>query len=160
MGDIRQAPQNQQPQGGGPPPGTPVFVDIYADSGPGGGVSWSHEWRFENQSKKTGTIDIPSKDRGQPGTPIQFQVHDRTQPRAGLRFVKGDDAIWVDRSTCPESNAASDPEITGISPAGTVLRVMDLNNDDCSLHYNLRFEPDPKRYYYDPEIRNGGTTAG
>lgn len=158
MGDTRQASQSEQALGG-PPPGTPVFVEIYADSSPGGGVAWSHKWRFQNYSEKTGTIDIPKKDRGQPGTPIQFKVNDRTEPRIGLRFVDGDDAIWVDRTTCPQSDPARDPEITRIAPSGTVLRVLDLNDDECTLHYNLRFEPDPNRYYYDPEIRNGGTTV-
>ncbi len=76
-----------------------------------------------------------------------------------MRFVDGDDAIWVSRTTCPQSEAASDPEITRIKPSGTVLKVLDMNETACTLHYNLRFEPDPNRYCYDPDIRNGGTTA-
>ena len=158
MGDSRQAAAQGAQMRQAPPPGTPVFVDVYAKTSPSGGVEWSHEWHFQNQRPKGGAIDIPQKDKGQPGTPIKFKLHDRTEPRLGLRFVDGDDAIWVDRTTCPESGPARDPEIVLIEPSETILRVVDMNQDDCTLHYNLRFEPDPCRYYYDPEIRNGGTT--
>ena len=159
MDDTQRAqPNAQSMQSEGPPPGTPVFVDVYADTAPNGGIEWSHEWRFRNHSPKRGSIDIPKKEKGQPGTPIHFKLHDRTQPKVGLRFVHCDDAIWVSRTTCPQSQA-SDPEITRIEPSETVLKVLDLNKDDCTLHYNLRFEPDPQRYCYDPEIRNGGSTV-
>ncbi len=158
MDDTRQVPRGAGIQENGPPPGTLVYVDVYADTAPGGGVEWSHKWNFRNYSKKTGSIVIPKKDRGQDGTPIRFKLHDRTEPRVGLRFVDGEDAIWVSRTTCPRSERASDPEITSIDPSETVLKVLDLNEEECTLHYNLRFEPDPSRYCYDPEIHNGGST--
>ena len=157
MGDIRQ-PQSPQDQRGGPPPGTRVIVDVIAKGRPGA-VTFEHEWRFEDDSLKgNGDIDVPAKKKGEDGTPIQFNLHDRTDPRVGLKFVNDDGAIWSNRTLCPQLDASWDTEITSIRPSGPVLHVVDLNKDKCVLHYNLRFEPDPQRYYYDPAIRNGGET--
>ena len=159
MDETRRAqPKAQSMQSEPPPPGTPVFVDVYADTAPNGCIEWSHKWRYRNHSPRDGSIVIPKKEKGQPGTPIHFQLHNRTQPRIGLSFVDCDDAIWVSRTSCPQSRA-SDPEITRIEPSGMVLKVLDLNKEDCTLHYTLRFEPEPTRYCYDPEIRNGGSTV-
>ena len=153
MGDETQQ-QRQQQQSTGPGAGTPIKVDVYAEDDGNGNVSWSHEWRFENGGGGgQGTIEVPRKDKGQPGTPIQFHLRDKT--RIGLSFAS--DPIWVDRIACPQS-PASDPEITGINPQRNVLKLVDLNEDECVLHYSLRFDPDPDRYCYDPDIRNGGST--
>jgi hypothetical protein len=137
----------------GPKPGTPVIVDVYADD-PAGTVSFSHEWRFQGGPTRHGRIDIPQAKKGDPGHPIHYNFHDRT--KLGLSFVLDPaNVIWVDRTTCPLTQA-SDPEITHIQPAPHLLKVIDENEDQCLLHYNLRFRPDPDKYYYDPEIRNGG----
>lgn len=158
MGDIRQFDQSAETQRSGPPPGTRVIVDVVAD-GKAGAVTFTHEWRFEDNSMKgTGAIDIPEKKKGQKSTPIQFILNDRTNPKVGLKFVNDDNAIWSDRTVCPEHDPRWDPEITSISPSERILNVVDLNQEKCTLHYNLRFEPDPKTYYYDPEIKNGGET--
>lgn len=155
MTDARQ--DAQLTQGGKPKPGTRVIVDVYAD-GPPSLISWSHDWRFEDNSLKGHReIDVPAKKAGEDPTPIKFNLHDRTQPKVGLKFVDDDNAIWSNRNFCPERDAHWDPEITSIRPAGLVLHVVDLNQDDCTLHYNLRFTPDPETNYYDPDIRNGGT---
>ena len=144
--------------GGKPKPGTRVIVDVFAKGAPGF-VSWSHHWRFEDDSLKgNGAIDVPAKKKGEDPTPIQFNLHDQTQPKVGLKFVDDDNAIWSNRSFCPQTDPHWDPEITSIRPAGPVLHVVDLNQDDCTLHYNLRFTPDPNTNCYDPDIRNGGTT--
>ena len=154
MGDEIQQQRPQQSTGPGPGPGTPIKVDVYADDDGSGNVSWSHEWRFDNGAGGGhGTIDVPRKAKGQPGTPIQFHIRDRT--RIGLSFAS--DPIWVDRNSCPLARA-SDPEITDVDPQRNVLKLVDLNEDQCVLHYSLRFEPDPDRYCYDPDIRNGGST--
>ncbi|MGI8611927.1 MAG: hypothetical protein ACR2KH_06630 [Sphingomicrobium sp.] len=159
MGDIRHGDQSARTQRGGPPPGTRVIVDVYADGQPGA-VTFKHEWRFDDNSRKgNGEIDIPAKKKDEDGTPIQFNLHDRTRPKVGLKFVNDDNAMWSDRTICPQYDAAWDSEITSIRPSERVLHVVDLNKDECVLHYNLRFEPDPQTYCYDPEIRNGGTTV-
>src|SRR5215217_3465122 len=114
---------------GHPPPGTPVFVDVYASGRPGN-VSFSHKWRFRGGLKKSGKIDVPAKRKGQDGTPIHFSLENDTSPSVDLRFVADDNAIWVDRTTCPRDKAAKDPEITKIRPSGTKLTVLDLNEDE------------------------------
>jgi len=159
MGDVRD--QTTRQTHGGPPPGTRVIVDVYADDAGNGDVNWSHSWRFDdnggggNSNNGTGTIDVPEKRIGQPGTPIDFHLHDRTSVR--LSFAP--DPIWVDRDPrpCPVQAAVIDPEITDIVGAPRLLRVLDRNQDECVLHYNLRFNPDPVRYHYDPDIKNGGS---
>lgn len=152
MGDVRQQGQEQAQQGSGPSPGTPVKVTVHALPGPGGSVLFSHDWEFQGgNSQGGGSIDIPSKKPTESGTPIHFHLRDET---GMLRFAA--DAIWVDRNSCPQQ-ASSDPEITDIRPSPNLLTVFDENKDECELHYNLRFDPDPDRYFYDPTIKNGGS---
>lgn len=153
MGDIRQ--QGLAQQGSGPSPGTPVIVDVHARMGTGGAVQFSHEWRFQGGSSQgNGSIRIPRKMNHEAGTTIQFHLRDDT---GMLRFAsQPDDAIWVDRNRCPQQ-AGTDPEIIDIRPTPNLLTIHDKNQDECELHYNLRFEPDPDRYCYDPTIRNGGS---
>ena len=159
MGDTRQAPQGAETRPDRYRPATRVIVDVYAEGQPGA-VTFRHKWRFEDSStERDGRIDIPPKKRGQEATPIQFNLRNQTQPRVELRFVADDNAIWSSRDFCPRDEAHWDTELVDISPHAQVLHLVDLNNDECTIHYNLRFEPDPSRYCYDPEIRNGGTTV-
>jgi hypothetical protein len=152
-----------QGHGAGSAAGTPVIVDVYVRSAITG-LQFSHEWRWDdgNPGGKD-AIDIPPRQKGQPGTPIHFHLHDKTTPNRGLVFA--DDAegpMWVQRWSCPPDGAkCEDPEIPGsemqLSP--NLLKVLDLNNEECSLHYRLRFKDrDGKAESYDPEIRNGGVT--
>lgn len=147
MGDVRENAQVQQHSR---PPGTPVIVDVFAEP------EFRHRWRFEGGSDEgDGPIKIPEKDVGQPGTPIHFHFH---PGGSGLTFLQdNENVIWCDRNSCPTAGPKSDPEITNINVSPMLLRVMDLNQDECTLHYNLRFSPDPDRNFYDPEIQNGGT---
>ncbi|HUE79583.1 MAG TPA: hypothetical protein VMN38_08130 [Sphingomicrobium sp.] len=153
MGDVRQ--QGQAQRSGRPSPGTPVIVDVFASRDSDGSIQFSHEWRFQGgNSQGGGDIDIPAKKRMEPGTTIHFHLRDDTRM---LRFSpQPDDAIWVDRIGCPQQ-ATTDPEITDIRPSPNLLTIHDENRDECDLHYNLRFEPDPDRYCYDPTIKNGGS---
>ena len=153
MGDVR--PQGQAQQSGGPSPGTPVRVDVTARRDSNGDFQFSHEWRFHGgNSQGGGNIEIPRKKKTEPGTTIHFHLRDDT---GLLRFASNpDDAIWVDRSGCPQQ-AVRDPEITDVRPSPRLLTIHDENKDECELHYNLRFEPDPDRYCYDPTIKNGGS---
>ena len=153
MGDVRQ--QGQTQQGNSASPGTPVIVDVHARREADGTVRFSHEWRFQGgNSQGSGDIDIPRKGKAEPGTPIQFHLRDET---GMLRFPSAaDDAIWVDRSSCPQQ-AVRDPEITDVRTSPNLLTIHDQNKEQCELHYNLRFDPDPDRYCYDPTIKNGGS---
>ena len=158
MGDVREHPQSNltaRRQAG-----TPVHVEVYAE----GNGKFYHEWRFEGGPKENGkVIDIPEKDKGQPGTPIHFHLY---PGKTGLTFSSGTqnvdcteiyNAIWVSQQTCPTKNPSADPEIKVDHVVDRHLKVTDLNETECLLHYCLRFEPDPDKNYYDPDIKNGGT---
>lgn len=158
MGDIRQ-PEPAVQTRGSPPAGTMVIVDVFAEEN-GGNVTFTHDWRFDGGSSQgNGAIVIPQKDSGQPGTPIQF--HLRGGQELGLQFVRDpQQVIWLNRDDCP-SEQGGDAEIPEdrIRSTPRLLTIQDLNEDECSIHYRLRFEPDPNQYFYDPEIRNGGKTV-
>lgn len=135
--------------------GTPVVVDVCADLDPMGRVCFDHEWRFEGSpTKARGRIDIPKAQPKDPGTPIHFHLRDNT--RRNLRFDERD-PIWVKRSECPEESC-EDREIPrdSIDANANLLKILDLNNEECELHYNLRFNSDQGPEEYDPSIRNGG----
>lgn len=156
MTDVRDSTGPAENGPSAAPPGTPVQVTVIAEGRPGA-VIFTHEWRFQGgHHMGKGGIEIPKRFDTDPGTPIHFHLSNRTQPRVQLQFVNSDDAIWVNRRGCPESEPSFDREITCIEPSGERLSVLDRNQEDCTLYYNLRFEPDPNTYYYDPEIRNGG----
>ena len=144
------------------PADTPVIVDVFARSGPGGDVAFSHEWGWEDAGVSGhGTIDIPKKNEDDPGTPIHFHLHDLTRPRRALEFTNdAGGAIWVDRNRCPPPDRiCSDEQIPDgkIRRAAKVLRVVDENTEECVLHYRLRFQArDGKPESYDPDITNGG----
>lgn len=138
--------------------GTPAIVDVHADPDGGGGVTYWHEWRWQNGSSAgKGTIDVPKRSEADPGTPIHFQFHDST----GRGFNFADDAIWVTRNGCPNS-PSGDPEIPGskIQRSPNLLKVFNENSEECTLHYRLRFtDKDGKSDSYDPDITNGGKGA-
>lgn len=148
----------------GPAPGTPVFCDVIAET-VSGSVQFTHEWRWgehgSNQGK--GTIDVPQRKPKEPGTPLHFNLVDRTSPKRHLAFFENQGvAMWVLRDTCPpEANRCDDPEIpvNQMQVTATVLKALDLNGEECSLHYRLWFVGrDGKIESYDPDIRNGGKT--
>lgn len=150
--------QESQPnQASARPPGTPVMADVFARPRGGGGIAFSLEWRFEGDGgKHNGPIDLPAKKAADPGTPIHFQLRDETDRK--LRFDPAD-PIWVSRIQCPYS-PSSDPEIPTDQVKGNpnLLKVLDINKDQCELHYTLLFrDGDGKLEPYDPMIRNGGT---
>jgi hypothetical protein len=137
-------------------PGTPVMCHVYAL----GNGKFRHEWWFQGEKNQGNTtIEVPEKDVGQLGTPIQFHFH---ADGTGLQFDQGYDpngfckSIWVDQNACP-TTPSKDPEITVDQMSPNLLKVTDANANKCSLHYNLRFTPDPDTNCYDPEIKNGGT---
>jgi hypothetical protein len=153
---MTQASEMDHPAKDSAPPGTPVMCHIYAL----GNGQFRHEWWFQGGSNQGNTtIDIPEKDVGQPGTPIQFHFH---ADGTGLQFETGYDSngicksIWVSQLACPTS-ASQDGEITIDNMSPNLLRVTDANRNECILHYNLRFTPNPDQNCYDPDIKNGGS---
>ena len=135
--------------------GKPAIVDVHADPDGAGGVSYWHEWRWQDgPSQGKGTIDVPKRAENEPGTPIHFHLSDNT----GRGFNFADDAIWVKRDGCPDSQC-SDSEIpdSKIQRTPNLLKVFNENNEECRLHYRLRFtDKDGQPDSYDPDITNGG----
>lgn len=146
-----------------PPAGTPAVVDVVARSLPGGGVGFTHSWRWQDGDPGgNGRIDVPERKADEPGTPIHFHLRDETAPRRGLDFTDDSDGpMWVLRDRCPpENQKCEDPEIPPgkMQRSPNLLKVFDENAEACTLHYRLRFKDRRGRpEAYDPEIRNGGT---
>ena len=159
-----QSPQTQSDRPA-EPPGTPVFVDVFARTLPDGSVDFTHEWRWKENGpiEGSGTIKIPSRKPKEPGTPMHFHLRDETEPKRGLSFVENRGAaMWVLRNGCPpEADRCNDPEIPAdrMSVTPAVLTAFDENNEECTLHYRLWFkDKDGNLETYDPDITNGGKT--
>ena len=137
--------------------GKPAVVDVHAETSDGG-ISFWHEWRWESgPSEGNGTIKIPPRSANDPGTPIHFHLNDKTGQ--GLYFTDDDlGAIWVKRDDCPTSQCSdSQIPVAMIEQKPQLLKVFNVNSEQCTLHYRLRFKDkngDPESY--DPDIKNGG----
>lgn len=148
-----------------PRAGTPAIVNVFARTSAGGGIRFSHTWRWEDGTPGgSDAIHIPEKKKDEPGTPIHFHLKDETRPNLGLDFTDDDDGpMWVKRDTCPpEHQRCGDPQIpeSKMQRGLNLLRVFDENTEECTLHYRLRFKDrNGKPESYDPDIRNGGTTT-
>ena len=158
---VQQSDQASPQQSAGPPAGTPAIVDVIARTTPAGAVEFSHQWRWNNGNPGgNGDIDVPRRKKDESGTPIHFHLRDQTQPNRGLDFA--DDPIWVLRDSCPpDGRRCEDSEIPAdkIERSNNLLKVVDLNSEECTLHYRLRFtDRDGRPEAYDPAIKNGGTT--
>jgi hypothetical protein len=152
---MKQILQPQSQNSCDPVAGKPIHVDVLAEPD-GKGVRFSHSWRFEDGQPQDGSaIQVPRRKKDDPATSIRFHLIDRTQRK--LRFDDAD-PIWVDRDCCPEQQSR-DAEIPAedVKAVGITLSVTDLNSEQCTLHYNLRFrDRDGASECYDPEIKNGG----
>ena len=160
----QQTDQAAPRQSARPPAGTPAIVDVFARTTQSGAVEFSHQWRWNDGTPGgSGDIDIPRRNKGGPGTPIHFHLRDQTQPPRGLDFTADQDGpIWVLRDSCPpDGQPCEDREIPTdkIERTPNLLKVFDLNSEECTLHYRLRFtDRDGRPEAYDPAIKNGGTT--
>ena len=161
----QQTDQAAPGQAARPPAGTPAIVDVRARTKPNGEVEFSHEWRWNDGTPGgNGEIDVPPRKKDESGTPIHFHLKDQTHPNRGLDFTDDDlGPIWVLRDRCPpDGQRCDDPEIPAdqIQRTPNLLKVVDLNSEECTLHYRLRFkDKDGRAEAYDPAIRNGGTTV-
>jgi hypothetical protein len=160
----RESMLTSQRGSAGPPPGTPVIVDVVARTKADGTVGFSHEWRWQDGTPGgSGSIGIPARDPSAPGTPIHFHLKDETRPPRGLNFTDDPEgALWALRDSCPpEHRKCDDPQIPPdkMVRSPNLLRVFDENSEECTLHYRLRFKDRTgSAESYDPDITNGGTT--
>lgn len=165
---TERAPSSSTPKSASPTPeaGTPVIVDVFAKPKPDGTVEFSHEWRWGEggPSQGKGKIVIPQRRPRDPETPMHFQLKDQTNPKRGFVFSDNQGAaMWVRRDCCPPDRPRSDDsEIphTEMENHRNLLKVVNINSEECTLHYRLWFrDRDGKLDSYDPEIINGGKGA-
>ena len=137
---------------------TKVIVDVTAHpSGPPG--VYSLVWRFDGQpNQPNALIDLP---RNSGPCAMTFNLID--QSNNGLRFkAAGSDAMWVRTGNqCPTGPGSGGGQMSGGVVSTDRMR-LDINDDNSgnrrNLRYALRFDPDG--FFYDPDIRNGGTGTG
>lgn len=149
----------------GPKAGTPVIVQVIARTNAQGRVVFSHRWEWaDGWPGGKGRIHIPSRKGIEKATPIHFHLKDKTNPSRGLFFTDASNgAMWVQRGSCPTGKlSCDDPEIptNKMQRSPHLLKVIDENSEECTLHYRLRFKGRVGRgVTYDPEIKNGGTNS-
>ena len=154
---MRQQRHDEQQQQCDPVrPARPIFVDVHAEEGKDGRVSYSHDWRLKENgpSKGKGPIEVP---KGTPRSPIHFQLRDDSGRQ--LKFFKeARDAMWASTVHCPSApGGGGQIEFPEAKSGGNSLKVDNLNSAECDVHYALRFEDkDGKPEIYDPVIRNKG----
>jgi len=125
-------------------------------------------WEDEEGAWHSDAIEFPP---GASRNKLKFKLEDRTG--LDLQFLdKPHEAIWFDAGKCPcdghgtdlgqitDRNVEKDP----VSAKRKKLTLTNLNTEECSLHYALRFKGKAsatKVYACDPELRNrgGGTIA-
>jgi hypothetical protein len=146
-----------------PKAGTPAIVRVVARTNRTGRVVFSHRWHWEGQAAQhRGRINVPPRDPGEEPTPIHFHLKDDTRPARRLVFAD-DGPMWVRRSSCPEaSQPCGDSQVPAnkMERHNHLLKVVDNNSKECTLHYRLRFTDRAGRHVsYDPDIKNGGTNS-
>lgn len=140
--------------------GNKVVVRVFANNADGE-VVFTHDWKKAQGKKlKGGAIVLPA-DSG--GWELEFQFYDATG--GNLEFPdNAEEAMWtVEGKSCPKGKGNGGHITYGAvskkNGKNAILTVTDDNDgDECDLTFALRFKPDPQRYIYDPEIKNGGKT--
>jgi hypothetical protein len=134
------------------------------------GVEFHCSWPDETGAWHRGPIEFPY---GASRNKVKFELDDRTG--LDLQFLdQPHEAIWFDSNGCPcDGNGTDLGQITekevhkdAVSSKRRKLTLTNLNTEECSLHYALRFAGKPlpsgdgPPYVCDPELRNrgGGTT--
>lgn len=146
-----------------------VEVTVLATLHDDHGVEFDCSWRDDSGAWHSGPIEFPY---GASKNKLKFVLDDRTG--LDLEFLdQPHDAIWFEADACPtEANGTDLGQITdkevhkdAVSSKRKKLTLTNLNTQECSLHYALRFTGEPldtqqPPYVCDPELRNrGGGTA-
>jgi len=140
-------------------PSPPVMVDVFAKQ-ENGKIRFTHDWRFEGgPSKGNAPIEVPEGSRD---TEIRFFLRDAD---LGLQFLgTPEEAMWVEKVPDPDPGNKCPP---GPGDGGQIdfrqsqsqpklLKVLDVNSEQCDLRYGLRFQGPNGIEIYDPIIKNGG----
>ena len=142
-----------------------VEVTVLATLDQNGGVDLQCRWPDDLGAWQSGPIEFPY---GAGNNKVKFKLDDQTG--LDLEFMdKPGDAIWFEAGKCPDRPDGSDlgqikDKDVGKDPVTSKrkkLTLTNLNTEDCSLHYALRFDGKAATsaappYVCDPEIRNRG----
>ena len=142
-----------------------INVDVIATRHEDNGVDFICMWQDANKNWHSGPILFPY---GSGEHDVEFKLDDRSG--LNLNFENNvSDAIWFNVDCCPTSSNGSDKgqiRDKQVMSSDKKLKLKNLNTDECTLHYALRFSgnswtsPGGKNhqppYVYDPEFRNRG----
>lgn len=144
-----------------------VEVTVLATPDGEHGVEFQCKWSDDSGTSHSGPIEFPL---GASKNKVKFRLEDRTGLE--LEFLdQPHEAIWFNADGCPNDGNGTDlGQITDkaverdpVSSKRKKLTLTNLNTQDCSLHYALRFTgkaPDSggqqSLYVCDPELRNRG----
>jgi hypothetical protein len=133
------------------------------------GVEFHCSWPDDSGAWHSGPISFPY---GASRNKLKFKLDDKTG--LDLEFLdQPHDAIWFDANSCPvdgngtELGQITDKEVhkDSVSSKRKKLTLTNLNTQECSLHYALRFtgkaldsgaKVQKPLYVCDPELRNRG----
>lgn len=142
-----------------------VEVTVLATLDPDGGVDLKCSWPDDSGAWQSGPIEFPY---GSGNNKVKFKLDDQTD--LDLQFLdQPGDAIWFNVDTCPSDGKGNDlGQITdkalekdSVSAKRKKLTLTNLNTNECSLHYALRFDGKAAPaasppYVCDPEFKNRG----
>lgn len=142
-----------------------VEVTVVATIDDHGGVNFNHSWDDGSGVSNKGPIEFPL---GASNNRMKFLLDDQTGLK--LQFVgKAEDAVWFSADGCPTGGPTDDlgqikdktVEQDAVTAHRKKLTLTNVNTEDCTLHYALRFDGNSSGnakppYVYDPEIRNRG----
>lgn len=146
-----------------------VEVTVSATLHDENGVEFHCSWPDDSGALQSGPIEFPY---GASRNKLKFKLDDQTG--LNLEFLdQPHDAIWFNADSCPSTGDGTDlGQITDkevqkdpVSAKRGKLTLTNLNTQECSLHYALRFTGKPLNsggkiqnppYVCDPELRNRG----
>ena len=143
-----------------------IDVEVIATRNWDHGVDFVLRWEYPTGVWNSGPMVFA---HGDPDRKIEYSLDDRSG--LGLAFEStAADAIWVTDGPCPTSKPSNGSDKGQIKDrdraSAKKLKVKNVNDKVCDLHYALRFRgapwtrPDGVKfgpdYAYDPEYRNSG----
>jgi hypothetical protein len=112
------------------------------------------DWEIDGMKAKDSKIEFK---KGDSSVTVEFKLKDTTNRE--LRFDE-QAPIWVhenERGQCPPEGA-TDAQIEIVSCGGDTLTLINRNEKECTLRYQLNFLDKANRdETCDPEFKNGGT---
>jgi hypothetical protein len=169
MSDVEEKEKVASSASGGPDKTVKplIEVDVIATRDWDEGVDFSLRWEYPAGVWNSGPMVFA---KGDTDRKIEYNLVDQT----GLDLVfesSADECIWVTDGPCPTTKPAHGSDKGQIKDkdraSNKKLKVKNVNDEVCDLHYALRFtgkewrRPDGSKsfgpnYSYDPDYRNTG----